>query len=102
MTPFLSKKASTLVILGIWMVTILLPCVQINVNDTVAVVEFEHNEQEAEGEELSLEWDETTFEQHSAESLPALDWHVAHLVNVQLHERLHASRLLDPPDQRMV
>ena len=49
MTPSFSKKTATLVILGIWMVTILLPCVQVNVNDTVAVVEFEHNEQEAEG-----------------------------------------------------
>ena len=88
--------------MGIWMVTILLPCVQINVNDTVAVVEFEHNEQEAEGEELSLEWDETTFEQHVAGSMPAVNWHVAHLVNVQLHERLDASRLLDPPDQHRV
>ena len=26
------------------------------------LVEFEHSEQEAEGEELSMEWEETTFE----------------------------------------
>ena len=100
MTPFLSKKASTLVILGIWMVTILLPCVQINVNDTVAVVEFEHNEQEAEGEEMTIEWSETMFEPNASTLLTVDLWCVAHLVNVRLHERLSASRLLDPPDQR--
>lgn len=100
MTPFFSKKTATLVILGIWMVTILLPCVQVNVNDTVAVVEFEHNEQEAEGEEMTIEWDETTFEPNASTPLIADLWHIAHLGNVRLHERLDASRLLDPPDQR--
>ena len=102
MTPFFSKKAATLVILGIWMVTILLPCVPVNVNDTVAVVEFEHNEQETEGEEMTIEWDETTFEPNASTPLIADLWHIAHLVNVRLHERLYASRLLDPPDQHMV
>ena len=100
MTPSFSKKTATLVILGIWMVTILLPCVQVNVNDTVGVVEFEHNEQEAEGEEMTIEWDETTFEPNASTPLIADLWHIAHLVNVRLHERLDASRLLDPPDQR--
>ena len=99
MTPFFSKKAATLVILGIWMVTILLPCVPVNVNDTAAVVEFEHNEQETEGEELTIEWDETTFEPNASPPLIADLWHFAHIVNVRLHERLDASRLLDPPDQ---
>ena len=100
MTPLFSKKAATLVILGIWIVTILLPCVPVNVNDTVAVVEFEHNEQETEGEEMTIEWDETTFEPNASTPLIADLWHIAHLVNVRLHERLDASRLLDPPDQR--
>ena len=100
MTPFFSKKAATVVIVGIWMVTILLPCVPVNVNDTVAVVEFEHNEQETEGEEMTIEWDETTFEPNASTPLIADLWHIAHLVNVRLHERLDASRLLDPPDQR--
>ena len=102
MTPLLSKKAATLVILGIWMVTILLPCVQVNVNNTFAFVEFEHNEQETEGEEMTIEWDETTFEPNASTPLIADLWHIAHLVNVRLHERLYASRLLDPPDQHMV
>gem|GEM_PF-734799 len=100
MTPSFSKRFGSLVILGIWMVTILLPCVQVNANDTVAVVEFEHNEQEAEGEEMTIEWGETTFDPNTSVPVIADRWHIAHLVNVRLHERLDASRLLDPPDLR--
>ena len=48
MTPFFSKKAATLVILGIWMVTILLPCVPVNVNDTVAVSSNTANKKQKE------------------------------------------------------
>lgn len=99
MTSAISQRLGALTILAIWMVTVLLPCVQINEHDKVAVVDFEHSEQEAEGEELSMEWEETTFEDKVTSKLDAEQWHIAHLVNVRLHERLDASRLLDPPDQ---
>ena len=49
---------------------------------------------------MTIEWDETTFEPNASTPLIADLWHIAHLVNVRLHERLDASRLLDPPDQR--
>ena len=99
MTSAISQRLGALTILAIWMVTVILPCVQINEYDTVAVVDFEHSEQEAEGEELSMEWEETTFEDKVTSKLDAEQWHIAYLVNVRLHERLDASRLLDPPDQ---
>ena len=67
--------------------------------DMICLTELEHSEQETEGEELSMEWEETTFEDKVSSKLDAEQWHIAHLVNVRLHERLDASRLLDPPDQ---
>ncbi|MEC8663781.1 MAG: hypothetical protein VXY03_07880 [Bacteroidota bacterium] len=99
MTSAISQRLGALTILAIWMVTVILPCVQLNEYDTVAVVDFEHSEQEAESEELSMECEETTFEDKVTSKLDADQWHIAHLVNVRLHERLDASRLLDPPDQ---
>ena len=67
--------------------------------DMMCLTELEHSEQEAEGEEPLMEWEETTFEDKVTSKLDAEQWHIAHLVNVRLHERLDASRLLDPPDQ---
>ena len=99
MTSGILQRPGAVAILAIWMVTIIVPCIQFNEHDNVAVVDFEHSEQEAEGEELSMEWEETTLEERTASNLGSEQWHIAHLVNVQLHERLDASRLLDPPDQ---
>ena len=86
----------------LWMSTLVVPWMLEGSEDVLCLTEMEHSEQESEGEEFSLEWEETTFEQHAVGCLSAEDWHVAHLVNVRLHERLDASRLLDPPDQHMV
>ena len=86
--------------LFLWMSTLVAPWLVESGEDMVCLTEMEHSEQETEGEELSLEWDETTFEQLASAFFSAEDWHMAHLLNVRLHERLDASRLLDPPDQR--
>ena len=102
MSSHIFRTAGASLALFLWMSTLVVPWMLEGSEDVLCFTEMEHSEQETEGEELSLEWDETTFEQHAAGSMPAVDWHVAHLVNVQLHERLDASRLLDPPDQRMV
>ena len=86
--------------LFLWMSTLVAPWLVEAGEDLLCLTEMEHSEQETEGEELSLEWDETTFEQLATAFFSAEDWHMAHLVNASLHERLDASRLLDPPDQR--
>ena len=85
--------------LFLWMSTLVAPWVAELGEDMMCLTELEHSEQEAEGEELSMEWEETTFEDKVSSKLDAEQWHIAHLVNVRLHERLDASRLLDPPDQ---
>ena len=85
--------------LFLWMSTLVAPWVAELGEDMMCLTELEHSEQEAEGEELSMEWEETTFEDKVTSKLDAEQWHIAHLVNVRLHERLDASRLLDPPDQ---
>ena len=102
MSSHIFRTAGASLALFLWMSTLVVPWMLEGSEDVLCFTEMEHSEQETEGEELSLEWDETTFEQHAAGSLPAVDWNVAHFANVQLHERLDASRLLDPPDQRMV
>lgn len=102
MSSRIFQTAGASLALFLWMSTLVVPWMLEGSEDVLCFTEMEHSEQETEGEELSLEWDETTFEQHAVGPLPAVDWHVAHLVNVQLHERLDASRLLDPPDQHMV
>ena len=77
-----------------------LPFVQFNANESIGILELEHNEQESEVEELSLEWDETTIDEGMKAS-SAFQRHIdAHLLKMSLHERLYASRLLDPPDKR--
>ena len=98
-TPFFRILGATLA-LFLWMGTLVAPWMVERGEDMLCLSEMEHSEQETEGEELSLEWDETTFEQLAAAFFPAEDWHMAHLLNLRLHERLDASRLLDPPDQR--
>ena len=85
--------------LFLWMSTLVAPWIAELSEDMICLTELEHSEQEAEGEELSMEWEETTFEDKVSSKLDAEQWHIAHLVNVRLHERLDASRLLDPPDQ---
>ena len=85
--------------LFLWMSTLVAPWIVELGEDMMCLTELEHSEQEAEGEELSMEWEETTFEDKVSSKLDAEQWHIAHLVNVRLHERLDASRLLDPPDQ---
>ena len=85
--------------LFLWMSTLVAPWIVELGEDMMCLTELEHSEQEAEGEELSMEWEETTFEDKVTSKLDAEQWHIAHLVNVRLHERLDASRLLDPPDQ---
>ena len=85
--------------LFLWMSTLVAPWIVEMGEDMMCATELEHSEQEAEVEELSMEWEETTFEDKVTSKLDAEQWHIAHLVNVRLHERLDASRLLDPPDQ---
>ena len=85
--------------LFLWMSTLVAPWIAEMSEDVMCVTELEHSEQESEGEELSMEWEETTFEDKVTSKLDAEQWHIAHLVNVRLHERLDASRSLDPPDQ---
>ena len=85
--------------LFLWMSTLVAPWIAELGEDMMCLTELEHSEQEAEGEEPSMEWEETTFEDKVTYKLDAEQWHIAHLVNVRLHERLDASRLLDPPDQ---
>ena len=100
MTILAWKKSSAVTILAIWMTTMLLPFVQFKANESIGILELEHNEQESEVEELSLEWDETTIDECMKAS-SAFQSHLdAHLLNMSLHERLYASRLLDPPDKR--
>ena len=77
-----------------------LPFVQFNANESIGILELEHNEQESEVEELSLEWDETTIDECAKASLAFERRLDAHLLKMSLHERLYASRLLDPPDKR--
>ena len=49
----------------------------------------------------AIEWDDTTLG-NSLELFKGSDeWHAARGVNIELHERLDASRLLDPPDARI-
>ena len=98
-SPFFRIVGASLA-LFLWMSALVAPLLMESGEDMLCLTEMEHSEQEAEGEELSLEWDETTFEQLAAAFFSAEDWHMAHLLNVRLHERLDASRLLDPPDQR--
>ena len=78
----------------------ILPFVQFNANESIGILELEHNEQESEVEELSLEWDETTIDECVKASLAFERRLDAHLLKMSLHERLYASRLLDPPDKR--
>ena len=100
MTILAWKKSSAVTILAIWMTTMFLPFVQFNANESIGILELEHNEQESEVEELSLEWDETTIDEVMKAS-SAFQHHLdAHLLKMSLHERLYASRLLDPPDKR--
>lgn len=100
MTILAWKKSSAVTILAIWMTTMLLPFVQFNANESIGILELEHNEQESEVEELSLEWDETTIDECMKAS-SAFQSHLdAHLLKMSLQERLYASRLLDPPDKR--
>ena len=100
MTILAWKKSSAVTILAIWMTTMFLPFVQFNANESIGILELEHNEQETEVEELSLEWDETTIDECMKAS-SAFQSHLdAHLLKMSLHERLYASRLLDPPDKR--
>ena len=98
-THFFRILGATLA-LFLWMSTLVAPWMVERGEDMLCLTEMEHSEQETEGEELSLEWDEITFEQLAAAFFSAEDWHMAHLLNLRLHERLDASRLLDPPDQR--
>ena len=85
--------------LFLWMSTLVAPWIVELGEDMICLTELEHSEQETEGEELSMEWEETTFEDKVTSKLDAGQWHIAHLVNVRLHTRLDTSRLLDPPDQ---
>ncbi len=85
--------------LFLWMSTLVAPWIVEMGEDMLCLTELEHNEQETEGEELSIEWDETTFPDKETSKLDSEQWHIARLVNVRLHERLDASRLLDPPDE---
>jgi len=100
MSPHFFRIVGATLALFLWMSTLVAPWLVESGEDMVCLTEMEHSEQETEGEELSLEWDETTFEQLASAFFSAEDWHMAHLLNVRLHERLDASRLLDPPDQR--
>ena len=100
MTILAWKKSSAVTILAIWMTTMFLPFVRFNANESIGILELEHNEQESEVEELSLEWDETTIDE-CVKASSAFQSHLdAHLLKMSLHERLYASRLLDPPDKR--
>ena len=98
MSDLFRALAATFALL-LWMSTLVAPWIVEMGEDIMCMTELEHSEQEAEGEELSMEWEETTLEERIASNLGSEQWHIAHLVNVQLHERLDASRLLDPPDQ---
>jgi len=102
MSPHFFRIVGATLALFLWMSTLVAPWLVESGEDMVCLTEMEHSEQETEGEELSLEWDETTFEQLASAFFSAEDWHMAHLLNVRLHERLDASRLLDPPDQNTV
>ena len=81
------------------MSTLVAPWIAEMGEDFMCMTELEHSEHEAEGEEPSMEWEETTLDERIDSDLGSEQWHIAHLVNVRLHERLDASRLLDPPDQ---
>ena len=60
--------------------------------------EYEHSESEPEGEEGSVEWEETPIlSLVKATDFPEA-WHMLRRMNMQWHERLIASRFLDPPD----
>ena len=83
------------------MFTLVAPMLLDRDEDVLVLTELEHSEQESEGEELSIEWDDTTLG-NSLELFKGSDeWHAARGVNIDLHERLDASRLLDPPDARI-
>ena len=102
MCSSLFRIAGASVALILWMSVVVAPWMLNLGEDMPCLTEIEHSEQETEGEELSLEWDETTFGRVTTLLLMTENWHYAHLLNVRLHQRLDASRLLDPPDQHAI
>lgn len=86
--------------LALWMTTLVSPWCLGCVEDVACMTELEHSEQESEGEELSMEWDEITLAHGPSASSGSQAWHEAQSANMRLHERLDASRLLDPPDKQ--
>jgi len=84
--------------LALWLATLVTPWMLIQSEDRVALLEIEHNEQESESEEWQAEWEESVLNRLIDSMTHRVHWNTAHSLNVDLHERLDSSRLLDPPD----
>lgn len=84
--------------LALWLAMLLSPWMLIPSEDRAALAEIEHNEQESEGEEWQAEWEESVLNRLTESMTHRVHWSTAHSHNVELHERLDSSRLLDPPD----
>lgn len=82
----------------LWLAMLLAPWIDIQGEDALRMVEVEHNEHESEGEEWQSEWEESLLSLTLDGNSVRVNWHGACLLNVGLHERLDASRSLDPPD----
>ena len=84
--------------LALWVAMLLSPWMLIPSEERVALAEIEHSEQESEGEEWQAEWEESVLNRLMESLTHRVPWSAALSHNVELHERLDASRLLDPPD----
>jgi len=93
-----TRPLGALAILMIWMANLLVPTTAERLEDWSNLTEYEHSESEPEGEEGSVEWEETPIlSLVKATDFPEV-WHMLRRMNMQWHERLIASRFLDPPD----
>ena len=88
--------------LVLWLAMIVAPWVTVQAKGGHCLLEFDHQEGETEGEEWKIEWEQCLLSEALESDFDCVNWHVAHLHNVELHERLDASRLLDPPDVKQV
>lgn len=95
------RPLGAMAILFIWMINLSAPTTADRLDEFRNVLECDHSETESEGEENSAEWEETTMVANVHVRCSSEQWHAARGVNIELHERLDVSRLLDPPDARI-
>jgi hypothetical protein len=84
--------------LTLWLALLVIPWMNIQADQGPCALECEQHENETEGEEWQIEWDESLLLGSMYLHASVENWHVGQWHNVFLLERLDARPLLDPPE----